>query len=480
MPIHADSPDLLLIENCRRIATFDDAGRELTGADILIDGPRVVAVGERLRAAHALPPDTPVIDASRCLAIPGLINTHHHFFQVLTRVMPRTQNAELFDWLVENYRTWQFLDPEAIHLAALVAMAELLLSGCTTTSDHHYLFPANQPVELLDEEIRAARELGIRFHPTRGSMTLGVDDGGLPPMTLVESPGRVLEDYDRVIGRYHDTSDYAMTRVALAPCAPFNAREDLFRETARLARERGVLLHTHLAETHDEDAYCAEKFGCCPLEYVARLGWEGPDVWFAHGVQFNAEEIRRCADLGMGVAHCPSANARLGSGIAPVPDMLAAGMRVGIGVDGSSSNDSGNLLAEVRQSFMLHRASRGVGAIDARSALRMATRGGAAILCHPQIGWIGEGAAADVVLVDLDRFELAGGASIDPIAGLVFCGLNGPVDWSIINGRIVVERGKLCRVAEKKLVERANAITTALVEKTRTLEHVDSTILKDW
>lgn len=466
----------LLIENCRHLATFDDEGRELQGVDILVEGPRVAAIGPNLRAALSLPPDIPFVDASSHLAIPGLVNTHHHYFQVLTRVRPDLQDAELFEWLVKNYEVWKHLDPEAIHLAALVSLAELMLSGCTTSSDMHYLFPVGQPVELIDEEFRAAAELGIRLHPTRGSMTLGVDDGGLPPMALVESPDRVLTDYERLISRYHDTSEYAMTRVALAPCAPFNAREDLFRETATLARRHGVLIHTHLAETADEDRYCLERFGCRPLEYVCRLGWEGPDVWFAHGVKLNAEEIRRCADSGMGLAHCPSANARLGSGVAPVPQMLEAGMRVGIGVDGTSSNDSGSMLAEVRVAFLMHRAHQGVGAIDARTALRMATRGGADVLRNPRIGRIEVGSAADIVLIDVERFDLSGGASADPLAGLVFCGLGRPVDWSLINGRIVVERGRLCRVVEKTLVRRANDITAALLEKAGVRRRMGATI----
>jgi len=474
------SPSRLLIENCRVVATFDDAGRELSKADILIEGPAVVDVGPGLRARHALPVDTPFIDASSCVAIPGLVNVHHHMWQVLTRVMPRVQDAELFDWLVENYKIWENVDPEAVYLGAQIAMAELLLSGCTTSSDHHYLFPEGQPVELIDEEFRSAADLGMRLHPTRGSMTLGERDGGLPPMTLVETADRVLEDYERVIAKYHDRSDFAMTRVALAPCAPFNALESLFRETVHVARRHGVQMHTHLAETKDEDRYCLERFGCRPLDYVAKLGWEGPDVWFAHCVQLNEAEVRRCAESGMGVAHCPSANSRLGSGIAPIPRMLELGVRVGLGVDGSSSNDCGDMLGEARLSFMLHRASKGVGSIDARTALRMATRGGADILRNPKIGRIQAGCAADVVLIDVERFDLAAGASVDPIAALIFCGIKRPVDYSIVNGRIVVQDGRLCGVAEKHLVSAANRVTAALLDKTKTRRRIDSSIRVDW
>ncbi len=470
----------LLIENCRHLATFDDEARELTGCDILIEGPAIKAIGPDLREKLALYPTTPSIDASTCLAIPGLINVHHHMWQVLTRVMPRVQDAELFDWLVENYKVWENVDPEAVYLGAQIAQAELLLSGCTTTSDHHYLFPEGQPVELLDEAFRSAADLGIRFHPTRGSMTLGERDGGLPPMTLVETPDRVLEDYERVIGIHHDVSDYSMSRVALAPCAPFNATEDLFRETVGVARRHGVLMHTHLAETRDEDTYCLERFGCRPLEYVARLGWEGPDIWFAHCVQLNSSEIDRCAESGMGVAHCPSANARLGSGIAPISEMLRKKVRVGIGVDGSSSNDSGDLLAETRLAFLFQRAAGGASALDARQALGMATRGGAAVLRNDRIGRIAVGAAADIALIDLDRFDLAAGASVDPLAALVFCGVNRSVDYTIVNGRVVVENGRLCRARESALVRGANEVTAALVEKARVRRGIDSSIRIDW
>lgn len=459
----SSSPSPLLIENCRHVATFDDAGRELEHCDILVEGPRIVAIGPGLRQSRQLPPDIPCIDATGHLAIPGLVNTHHHLWQVLTRVMPSTQHFTLFNWLLTNYEVWKHMDPEAFRVGATLSLAELLLSGCTTASDMQYLYPQTQTVELIDEEIAAARDLGIRFHPTRASMSLGVDDGGLPPMVLVESPDRVLEDYERVLSKYHDPSDFSMLRIALAPCAPFNAREELFRETAVVARRHGVLLHTHLAETPDENDYCMEKFGCRPLEYVCRLGWEGPDVWFAHAVQLNADEIRRCADSGMGVAHCPSANARLGSGVAPIPAMLEAGVRVGLAVDGTSSNDCGSLLAEARVAFLLHRATWGVDSFDARDALRIATRGGAAILHNPKIGRLEVDCAADIVLIDENRLELAGGSSLDPLAALVFCGLQRPVDYTIVNGRIVVERGQLCRVSESTLVRRANEATARLV-----------------
>jgi cytosine/adenosine deaminase-related metal-dependent hydrolase len=296
----------------------------------------------------------------------------------------------------------------------------------------------------------------------------------------VEKPDRVLADYERVIARYHDTSPYSMRRIALAPCAPFNATEALFRETAAVARRHGVLMHTHLAETRDEDVYCMERFGMRPLEYVASLGWEGPDVWFAHCVMLNDEEVLRCASTGTGVAHCPSANARLGSGVAPIPAMLDAGVRVGLGVDGSSSNDSGNLLGEARLAFQLHRARWGVHSIDARAALRMLTRGGAAVLCNDKIGRLEVGACADIVAFDLDQYQYAGGASTDPLAALAFCGTKFHVDLSIINGRIVVEDGAICGRVEVQLVRQANAITAALLEKVKTKRRIDYSVVVDW
>lgn len=458
-----NSAEQLLIENCRAIACFDDARTELDHADILIEGPAIKAVGPKLRETHRLPADIRTIDGRGHVALPGFVNVHHHFWQTLTRVTPRIQNAKLFEWLVEQYRIWESLDTDGLATGARVAMAELLLTGCTTTSDHHYLFPRALPVDLIDRDIAVARELGMRFHPTRGSMTLGVDDGGLPPMTVVENDERVLEDYERLIATYHDTSPYAMTRIALAPCAPFNVSEFLFKETVNVARRHGVKIHTHLAETADEDVYCAERYGKRPFDFVADQGWEGPDVWFAHCVKINSAEIERFARNGVGVAHCPSANCRLGSGIAPVPEMLRAGVAVGFGVDGSASNDSGDLLGEARLAFLLHRSVGGHDAISPRDCLWMLTRGGAAVLGNDRIGRIEPGAAADVVLFDMDQVAYAGGPSTDPVAALIMCGTSHHVAWSVINGRVVVERGRIRGLDESQLVARANAVTDALM-----------------
>jgi cytosine/adenosine deaminase-related metal-dependent hydrolase len=470
----------LLIENARAIACFDDARTELEHADILVEGPAIKAIGRRLRETLALPADIPTIDARGHVALPGFVNTHHHFWQMLTRVVPRVQNATLFDWLVEQYKIWESLTIDDFRTAARVALCELLLTGCTTAADHHYLFPVGQPVELIDNDIRVARELGIRFNPTRGAMTLGVDKGGLPPMSVIEADERVLADYERLIATYHDPSPYAMTRIALAPCAPFNVTPFLFQETVRVARRHGVKIHTHLAETADEDIYCAKHFGKRPFDFVADQGWEGPDVWFAHCVKINQAEIERFARAGVGVAHCPSANCRLGSGVAPVPAMLRAGVAVGLGVDGSASNDSGDLLGEARLAFLLHRATWGVDSITARDCLWMLTRGGAAVLGNDHIGRLQPGAAADIVLFDLDQVAFAGGPSSDPIAALIHCGTSHHVAWSIINGRIVVEKGRICGLDEHALVEQANAITTRLLEYGLREKGIDFRVRVDW
>ncbi len=461
----------LLIENAHVIATFDDKETEWQGADILIEGPAIRDIGKNLREKHQLSPNTPVIDASSHLILPGLVNTHHHLFQVLTRCWPDVQNAELFHWLTRQYPHFANITEEDAYVAAKVGLAELLLTGCTTSSDHHYLYPVAQSVNMLDATIRASQELGIRFHPTRGSMTLGEDDGGLPPMSVIEKDERVLEDYERVLSQYHDTSDYAMLRIALAPCSPFNSTEFLLRETPKIARRHGVLFHTHLAETDDEDEYCLERYGKRPYDYVADLGWEGPDVWFAHCVKLNEEEIRRMAESGTGMSHCPSANCRLGSGIAPIPEMLEAGVKVSIGVDGSASNDGGDILGETRLAFLLHRANEGVEALTARQALKVATRGGADVLNNRKIGRLEVGSAADLIMLDLNHVAFAGGASLDPVAAAVMASVSRTLDYSIINGKIVVENGQVCALRNTPLVQTATSITGRLLGREESVNH---------
>ncbi len=452
----------ILLRRIRKVATFADDHRELDNVDILIRGNRVVAVGVDLEA----PPQARVIDASRMLALPGMVNCHHHLYQTMTRAVPRVQNAELFEWLVNLYEIWREVTPELVYISALVGLGELLLTGCTTTTDHLYLFPRAADGRLIDAEIQAARELGIRFHPTRGCMTRGRSKGGLPPDDVVQTEEEILADCERLIAAYHDPAPDAMVKIALAPCSPFSVEESTMRRLADLARAHGLRLHTHLAETRDEERYCAEVYGMRPVEWAEKIGWLGPDVWFAHMVHVNEDEIQRLAATGTGVAHCPASNMRLGSGIAPIPRMLEAGVPVGLGVDGSASNDASDMLGDVRMAMLLHRVMGGAKAITARQVLRVATRGGAAVLGYRELGRIEVGALADIILIDLEQLGFAG-ALHDPVAAPVFAGDSHIVAYSIVNGEIVVEQGKLARVSEEELVRRANE---AAAEMVRTAE----------
>lgn len=453
---------LTLIEGARLVVTQDDRRTRIPGGFVLVRDDRVEAVGS------GPPPGggriDRRIDARGKLAIPGLVNTHHHLPQTLTRNVPRVQEAPLFRWLTELYDVWRGIDAAAVDVAARVGLGELLLTGCTTTTDHLYLFPRGQE-RLVDVEIAAAREMGIRFHPTRGSMSRGRAEGGLPPDDVVQDEETILADSRRLIREHHDPRPGAMTRIALAPCSPFSVTDELMRRTADLAREHGVRLHTHLAETMDEEAYCQEVYGCRPAEYLRRLGWLGRDVWLAHCVHLSAEEAALFGDTGTGVAHCPSSNLRLGSGIAPVRAMLDAGVPVGLGVDGSASNDTSNMLAEARQAMLAHR----IGAdpsrwVTAEEALWMATRGGARCLGRDDVGSLEPGKCADVVLVDTRRLAYAG-ASSDLVAALVFSPFPEPVDTVIVNGRVVVEGGELVGVDVPALVARADAISEGLLRR---------------
>src|SRR5262245_12221427 len=396
---------------------MNDARTRLSGGWVLLEDDRVAALG---------PPPVPAgiaadrrIDARGKVVLPGLVNTHHHLPQVLTRNVPRVQEAPLFRWLVELYEVWRHLDAAAVTQAARVGLGELLLTGCTTTTDHLYLFPRGQE-RFVDAEIQAARELGIRFHPTRGAMRRGQSQGGVPPDVVCQDEQTRLADSRRLIREYHDPRPRAMLRIALAPCAPFSVSEDLMRRTAELARENGLRLHTHLAETKDEEEYCQATYGCRPVEFLRRLGWLGPDVWLAHCVHLTPEEARLFGETGTGVAHCPTSNFRLGSGRAPVRALLEAGAPVGLGVDGSASNDSSNMMAELRQALLAHRADPDPARwITAEEVFWMATRGGARCLGREDVGMLAPGMAADVILVDTRRLSYAG-AGADPLAALVF------------------------------------------------------------
>ena len=448
----------LLLKNIRFLATFDDERRELEGAWALIRDRTIDAVG----TDSAPPPEDAdrVIDLSNHIVLPGLVNTHHHMFQSLTRVI--AQECELFDWLRALYPIWSGLRGEDLYIAAKLALAELMLSGCTTASDHHYLYPNDVQ---LEDEIRAAEEIGMRFHAARGCMSLGESAGGLPPDSLVEREADILRDTQALIERWHDPAPQSMLRIVVAPCSPFSVTVDLMREAADLARAYGVSLHTHLAENDKDVAYSQANFGLTPGQYAEDVGWVGEDVWHAHCVKLDYDEVRRFGHTGTGVCHCPSSNMRLASGIAPIRQMLDNRLHVGLGVDGSASNDSGHLLGEARQALLLARALGDPAALSARDALHMATRGGAAVLGRDDIGHIAPGMSADLIAFRLDGAAMAG-ALADPLAALVFC-QPPAVDLSIINGDIVVEAGRLLTTDLPVLIEKHNALSVSLIRDDR-------------
>ena len=444
----------ILLKNIKRLATMDDQRRELSDASIFIRDNVIVAVDDDIALSET--EADRVLDLSGHVVLPGLVNTHHHMYQCLTRVMG--QDSDLFGWLKACYPVWGRMRAEHAKCAARLAMSELLLSGCTTASDHHYVFPNDV---RLEDDIQAAQELGIRFHAARGSMSVGEGHGGLPPDDLVEREDDILRDTRRLIETWHDPNPQSMLRIVVAPCSPFSVSVDLMRESAALARAYGVSLHTHLAETDDDVAYSLAQFGLKPGDYAEDVGWLGDDVWHAHCVKLDGSAISRFADTGTGVCHCPSSNMRLASGIAPVRQMVDQGVKVGLGVDGSASNDSGHLLNEARQALLLQRALGDPAGLSAREALELATRGGASVLGRDDIGSIAPGMSADLVAFRLDSLAFAG-ALHDPIAALVFCGPI-QVDLSIINGKIVVEDGEL-RTADLPLViEQHNRLSRQLI-----------------
>ncbi len=456
MTPRARQPRSLLIRDLQLLVTMDRRDRRLRGGYLFAEDGVIRELGAG--APNGLTADR-TISAPFAVAVPGLVNTHHHLCQTLTRAHPAAANAKLFDWLTTLYPVWARLDEEAVHVAALVGMAELMLSGCTTTSDHHYLFPRGE-TQLIDAEIAAAKQIGIRFVATRGSMSVGKKAGGLPPDSVVQDEETILADSERVIKRYHDPAPGAMVQVALAPCSPFSVSERLMRETAALAERHGVRLHTHLAETQDEEAYCLRRFGRRPVEFLADNGWLDDRVWVAHGVHFTKSEIRRLGRARIGVAHCPTSNMRLGSGIAPVHALAAAGCPVGLGVDGSASNDSSHLLAEARQALLLGRVARGADAVRIEEALAMATAGGAACLGRSDIGALEVGARADVALFDLRDVGYSGAG--DPLLGLLLCAPT-RVHTLVVDGRPVVENGELRTIALERVVARHRAIAARML-----------------
>ena len=439
-----------VIKNADVLVTMDAQRRELAQADVLIRDGVIVAVGQGLSGDA-------VINAAGCVVTPGLVNTHHHLYQTLTRAVPGGQDALLFGWLQTLYPIWAQMGPEEIFTSAQVGLAELALSGCTLSSDHLYMYPNGA---RLEDTIEAAKTIGLRFHPTRGSMSIGESDGGLPPDSLVEKEAAILNDCIRVVDAFHDPSDGAMVRVGLAPCSPFSVSRDLMRDTALLARDKGVMLHTHLAENDEDISYSLEKFGCCPGQYAEDLGWTGQDVWHAHCVKLDRQEIDLFARSGTGVAHCPCSNCRLGSGIAPVRQMRDAGVKVALGVDGSASNDAGHLLDEARQAMLLQRVANGADAMSAREVLEIATRGGAQVLGRADLGTLEVGKRADIAIWDMSGIAAAG--SWDPVAALVLTGPHNVRDL-LVEGRHVVSGGHLTGVELGALIERQNTLARALM-----------------
>ena len=458
----------LLVKNASLLVTMDDQRREIRDGGLFIRDGFIQQVGETADLPYHA---DEVIDLRDHIVLPGLINTHHHFYQTLTRAVPAAQNANLFNWLTTLYPIWARITPDEIFISTQTALAELALSGCTTASDHLYLYPNGS---RLDDEIDAAREVGLRIHASRGSMSLGQSQGGLPPDSVVESEDRILADSVRLIERYHDPSPGAFVQIVLAPCSPFSVTGELMRQSAILARQYGVHLHTHLAETQDEEIFCQEKFGYRPVGYMQSVDWVGEDVWFAHSVYVSRDEINLYAKTGCGVAHCPSSNMRLASGIAPIRELMAAGVRVGSGVDGSASNDGSHLLAEARMAMLMDRLRAGVeGAslssenapvlMTGRQALELATRGGAAVLGRKDLGSLETGKCADFVAINLNRLDYAG-ALHDPVSAVVFCAPRG-VDWNVVHGRVIVRNGHLETLDVPRLVERHNRAARRLVSE---------------
>ena len=448
----------ILIKNIKEIVTMDKERSRLKGYSLLIKDNKINKIARDIKF-----PAEEIIDGSDYFLYPGLINIHHHFYQTLTRNIPQVQNVELFNWLKYLYPIWARLTPQAVYYSGLVAMGELLKTGCTTAVDQFYVFPKDQPKELVDEEFRAAQEIGIRFHGSRGSMSLSEKDGGLPPDEVVQTEEEILSDSQRVIEKFHDYKPFAMQRVVLSSCSPFSVTENLLRESIKLARNYKVESHTHLAETKDEDEFCQKIFGLRPLKYIEKVGWLGDDVWFAHCVHLTESEIDLLAETGTGVAHCPVSNQKLASGAANIPYMLKKKVPVGLAVDGSASNDSSNMIAELKAAFLMHRLIYGISSMSAEEVLAMATNGGRDVLNQPEVGSIEEGKAADMFLINTKRLGFAGGLS-DSVSALVTSGDSQIVDITIVNGKIVVRDGHLINIDEEKLIEKANKISQKMIE----------------
>ena len=448
----------LFVKNASAIVTCDEQDTVLENAGILIRDGAVAYIGAEYQEADE------VLDALGCIVYPGLINTHHHLYQTFSRNLPQVQNLELFGWLRALYEIWKNLDSDAIYHSSAVGMGELLKTGCTTVFDHHYVFPGESSAALLDAQFAAAKDLGVRMYASRGSMDLSKKDGGLPPDSVVQTVDEILRDCQKAVEKYHDSSPLSMRMVALAPCSPFSVSAELLRQSALLARDLGVRLHTHLCETRDEERYGLEKHGKRPLAYMEDLGWVGPDVWYAHGIHFNDTELKLLADTGTGVAHCPISNMKLSSGVCRIPEMLELGVPVGLAVDGSASNDGSNLLEELRAAYLLHRLCSSEKAPSGYDCLKIATQGSARVLGREDIGSLEPGKAGDLFMIRRDRLELVG-ADLDVKSMLGTVGFKGPGDATVVNGRVVVKDGRLTGIDEEKAVREARACCQAYLNR---------------
>jgi cytosine/adenosine deaminase-related metal-dependent hydrolase len=457
----------LLVKNIHTLVTMDDHLSEIYDGGLFIRDGFIEKVG---KSSSLKEEADQVLDLRGHIVLPGLVNTHHHFYQTLTRVIPAAQDANLFNWLTTLYPIWARMTPEHIRISTKTALSELALSGCTTASDHLYLFPNGSK---LDDEILSSREVGLRIHASRGSMSLGESDGGLPPDSVVERESYILKESQRLIEKYHDPNPGSFCQIVLAPCSPFSVSKELLKQSALLAREYGVHLHTHLAETEDEESYCLQKFGYRPVGYMESVDWVGEDVWFAHAVYVNDVEIQKFSHTGCGVAHCPTSNMRLASGIAPIREYLAAGVNVGIGVDGSASNDGSNMIGEARQAMLLARVREGISgysrSIDptrklmtARQAIWLGTRGGAAVLGRKDIGSLEPGKCADFFAINLNQIDYSG-ALHDPVSAVIFCAPV-KVDYNLVGGQFVVKGGELVSLDSGKLVYDHNKLARLLLE----------------
>jgi cytosine/adenosine deaminase-related metal-dependent hydrolase len=440
----------IFLKNIKYLVTCDEDDNLFQNTNMYIENGEIKYIGNEEKLSEE------TIDASNMVVYPGLINTHHHLYQIFSRNIPQVQNMELFPWLKYLYEIWKNVNSDVIMYSSLCGMGELLKTGCTTCFDHHYVFPKNQN-NLIEAQFEAAQRLGIRMHASRGSMSLSVKDGGLPPDSVVQSVEEILKDSQDLVKKFHDKSRFSMKQVAIAPCSPFSVTGDLMRESAKLARDLGVRMHTHLAETKDEEKFTMERFNMRPLEYMESLGWVGPDVWFAHGIHFNDDELKLLARTGTGVAHCPISNMKLSSGIARIPDMLKLNIPVGLGVDGSASNDGSNMLEELRVAYLLHRLSSSKNAPTAYDMLKIATKGSARVLGRDDIGKLSVGMAGDLFMININQLKLIG-ADLDPKSLLSTVGFKGNVDYTIVNGKVVVRDGVLVNIDEEKTYYESNNI----------------------